>query len=334
MSAQSESQELLQPIAADHPCGENLEDTPLLASFDAFRLFGQPTPLDPAPEWGDIRARALEALSKSKDLRLLAHLGAALLRTDGLMAFSRTLRVAAQWLETYWAASYPLVDEDAILRRNALNCFADPMAVIDGLRRLPLVVSRQHGAFSIRDLDIASGQMQPVDGEARPEERRIDAAFAEMPLEQLQELQQSVADAIDAVKRIEARMSVEGGPEAVPGFDPLATQLVKIDRVLRARVAARTGSAAGLDAGDAGAVGGDGQAVAVGAIKSRQDAIRALDAVAEFFRHNEPSSPIPLLIDRAKRLVSKSFLEVLADVAPDALAQARSAGGLSQDMSE
>ncbi len=54
----------------------------------------------------------------------------------------------------------------------------------------------------------------------------------------------------------------------------------------------------------------------MGAIRSRQDAIRALDAVAEFFRRNEPSSPIPLFVDRAKRLVSKDFLEVLADIAP------------------
>jgi type VI secretion system protein ImpA len=68
----------------------------------------------------------------------------------------------------------------------------------------------------------------------------------------------------------------------------------------------------------------------VGVIKSRQDAVRALDAVAEFFRRTEPSSPIPLLVDRAKRLVSKDFLEVLADVAPDAVAQARAAGGLKQ----
>ena len=59
--------------------------------------------------------------------------------------------------------------------------------------------------------------------------------------------------------------------------------------------------------------------------------IRALDAVAEFFRKSEPSSPIPLFVERAKRLVSKNFLEVLADVAPDALPQARSAGGLRED---
>jgi type VI secretion system protein ImpA len=65
-----------------------------------------------------------------------------------------------------------------------------------------------------------------------------------------------------------------------------------------------------------------------GAVKSRQDAIRALDAVAAFFKRTEPSSPIPMFLERAKRLVSKDFLEVLADIAPDAVAQARAAGGL------
>jgi hypothetical protein len=34
------------------------------------------------------------------------------------------------------------------------------------------------------------------------------------------------------------------------------------------------------------------------------------------------------LLERAKRLVSKDFLEVLADIAPDALVTARAAGGL------
>jgi len=71
--------------------------------------------------------------------------------------------------------------------------------------------------------------------------------------------------------------------------------------------------------------------VAVGEIASRQDAIRAIDAIAAFFRKNEPSSPIPLLLDRAKRLVSKSFLEVLEDIAPDSLTQVRQLGGIKSD---
>ena len=54
--------------------------------------------------------------------------------------------------------------------------------------------------------------------------------------------------------------------------------------------------------------------------------------MADFFRRAEPSSPIPLIVDRAKRLVSKDFLEVLADIAPGAVSQARAAGGLKDEL--
>jgi len=37
---------LLEPITAEHPCGQNLEDTALLASFDGYRLYGRTKPLD------------------------------------------------------------------------------------------------------------------------------------------------------------------------------------------------------------------------------------------------------------------------------------------------
>jgi len=252
------------------------------------------------------------------------------LRTDGLPAFSRTLDVASQWLTTYWSQTYPLVDEDAILRRNALNCFADQMAVVDGLRRLPLVKSPQHGTFSLRDIDLATGQVVPRDGDPRPDEDQINAAFAAMPLDELTQLHQSVVGARGALQTIDARMREAAGSEATPSFDPLSAQLLKVDRVLRAQLAARPDNdgVTALDA-ESGAAAGAGS-TAIGAIKTRQDAVRALDAVAAFFRQTEPSSPIPLLLERAKRLVSKDFLAVLADIAPEAVAQARAAGGLDK----
>jgi type VI secretion system protein ImpA len=327
MNVRSEGEVLLRPISGESPCGQNLEDTPLLASFDTFRLFGQATPLDPAPEWGEIRDNAVEALQKSKDLRLLAHLASAVLRTDGLPAFAETLTVAAEWLGRYWNQVYPLVDEDAILRRSALNCFADQMAVIDGLRRTPLVDSRQHGRFSLRDFDVASGQLQPAPAEVRPDEARINAAFAAMPLEDLTRMQHSAAAALAALQRIDSLMRDGGGPGAAPSFDALSSQLGRIDRILRVQLAARPNG--NVDAAEPAPVPPAGQAPALtGGIRSREEAIRALDAVAEFFRRSEPSSPIPLFLERAKRLVSKDFFEVLADIAPDALAQARAAGGL------
>ena len=68
-----------------------------------------------------------------------------------------------------------------------------------------------------------------------------------------------------------------------------------------------------------------------GEIKSRQDAIRAIDAAVLFFRKYEPSSPVPLLLERARRLVAKDFMEVLKDIAPDGLPQARIIGGVRDD---
>lgn len=320
--------DLLQPISAEQPCGESLEDTPLLASFDAFRVFGQSLPFDPPPEWVEIRDQAVDALRKSKDLRLLAHLGAAVLRTDGLGPFAETVSVASSWLDDHWSGVYPAVDEDAILRRNALNYFADQMAVVDGVRRAPLASSRQHGSVNLRDLEISSGQLQPTNGEARRDEGQIAAAFAATDFAELQQVKERVEKTIAALQRIDAKMRLEGGTEAAPTFDPLSAQLTKMVRVLRARLAARP-EAGAADAGGLGAgESQEGTPGLVGAIRSRQEAIRALDEVAAFFRRTEPSSPIPLLLDRAKRLVSKDFLEVLADVAPEALAQARAVGGL------
>jgi type VI secretion system protein ImpA len=38
-----------------------------------------------------------------------------------------------------------------------------------------------------------------------------------------------------------------------------------------------------------------------------------------------------LFLERAKRLISKSFLEVLEDIAPDSLSQAKLVGGVKSD---
>jgi type VI secretion system protein ImpA len=341
MGAAWDARALLEPIAGEQPCGQDLDASGVLSTFDALRLFGQARSPEAPPdqddqdkeaaktkppiEWDRIRSDAVDGIGRSKDLRLLAYAGTAALRTDGLPAFSQTLTTASQWLETFWPHVYPLLDEDAIARRNALNCFADPMAVVDRIWRMPLVSSKQHGRYGLRDVEIARGQAAQGPLEAKPDEAAIRAAFTEMPLEELKGLDRSVADGIQALNAMDARMRSEGGPDVAPDFGPLTTQFAKLGKLFRELLELR-GEGAGANGG--GAAGADGSPALGGPIGSRQDAIRALDAVADYFRRNEPSSPIPLFVDRAKRLVAKDFLEVLADIAPDALAVARSAGGL------
>ena len=327
MSIAAELEEIDRPVSADSPCGENLEDTQLLASFDAFRLFGQAMPLDPDIKWPAIKAQSLEAMRKSKDFRLLAHFGAAAMRIDGWAGFLGSLHCAANWIRTYWSTVYPPVDEDAILRKNALNSFADRMSILDGVRRMPIVEHRQLGRISFRDVELAKGQIPPTEADTAPaSEAQVAAVFTATSTEELQAFKTRTGIAIEDLKSIDSAMRDFGGTNASPDFDLLLSMLVKIDALVGEQLTAR-GAAGGAEAAGEGSA--EGGALNLGAIKSRQDALRALDSIALFFRQTEPSSPVPLFIERAKRLIGKDFLEILADVAPDGVATARSAGGLT-----
>lgn len=328
---------LLEPIAAELPCGESLEDTQLLASFDAYGLFGRAAPLSAETDWREIRDRAREALEKSKDFRLLTHFGCAVLRTEGFGAYAQTLAVAARWLESWGEEVFPRIDEDAILRRSALNGFADRMAIVDGVRRASILKHPQLGAVSIRDIEIATGQLTLPEGESAAfSEEQLNGFFTATEAEELQGLQGQLQTAVTSLKSIEEAMRSRSGIQAAPDFailaDPLARTLKRVNDNLATRASdADAATEAGEDSSDTAAHPVAGGGAAVGVVRNRQDATRALDAVAEFFRTHEPSSPIPLLIERAKRLVSKTFLEVLEELAPEALAPAKAASGVRDD---
>jgi type VI secretion system protein ImpA len=53
-------------------------------------------------------------------------------------------------------------------------------------------------------------------------------------------------------------------------------------------------------------------------IESRTQAIALLEQVQRFFRHAEPSSPVPMLCDRARALAERDFMGVLREVLPKA----------------
>ncbi len=327
---QVEASSLITPLSADSPCGADLDESEpmLLPAFDAYRLFGQmaPWPKDQQPDWREIRDRSMEALAKSRDLRILSHLGAAALRTDGLAPFCETLSAAATWLDQWWDETYPRIDEDAILRRNALNGLGDRIAVVDGLRRTPLLEHRQLGTYCIRDIEIAQGHLAPGPDEPARDAAQLDAVLASVELESLQSVAARLARISESFRAIEATMRDRAGGEAAPGFEAPLALLARTQALLDAQLAARAPAQASDAAGAPGA--GGGPARVPGAIGTRAEAMSALEAVAAFFRASEPSSPVPLFIERAKRLVGKDFLTVLEDMVPDSVAQAKSVGGI------
>jgi type VI secretion system protein ImpA len=53
-----------------------------------------------------------------------------------------------------------------------------------------------------------------------------------------------------------------------------------------------------------------------GAIQSRQDVVRLLDRICEYYTRTEPSSPLPFLLRRAQRLAEMDFLEIVDELTP------------------
>lgn len=318
----------------------DLADSSELSEVEGHRLFGQISPLSAELDWKKIRRDCEKALGSSHDLRVLAHFAAARVRQSGWEGLTECVNVAAEWLERYPEHVYPRITDDAIERKNALNDLADRMAIVDAVRRLPILESRTLGAVSLRDIEVAQGKVAPDNPDSEPPtESAIASAFAEAPKEALAATNGHIEQIRGALKRIEAVMSKEG-TEAIPDFKPLQNTLSQISAQLAPHLQAYAAAAAAAAAEEAsasapaqGAQGGapaGAELSAPGTIRTREDALRALDAVITYFQRYEPSSPVPLFIERAKRLVAKSFIEVLEDVVPDALSEVRRVTGVSK----
>ena len=339
----TDSAALCEPLSAEGPCGVDLEDTQLLASFDAYRLFGRDTLLSADTDWSEIRQRSLDALAQSRDLRLLVHLAAAVLRLEGIASFCALLAVADRWLSEQWELVFPRVADDALLRKNALSCLSDPVAVVAHFRRVPLVSHRQFGSVTLRDIELTTGQPDSMEEDpGAPDPRRIEATLAATPGAELEALVAVLSKGVASLDSIVANMQQHAGPQYAPDFAALAKALLRMRKALAEHLAprVRTNStsretyasepvAPASDNTMSGTVMDLG--TDTGEIRSREAAIRAIDAAVLFFRKYEPSSPVPILLERARRLVSKGFMEVLEDIAPDGLAQARIIGGIRDE---
>lgn len=74
-----------------------------------------------------------------------------------------------------------------------------------------------------------------------------------------------------------------------------------------------------------GAGGGSGD------INSRTDVERALDRIVAFYESTEPSSPIPHLARRMRRMVAMDFLQLMEEIAPSGLKEFRSIAGVEDE---
>ncbi len=346
-----EIEALLSDVAADMPCGEDLEYDPLFAEMEKLaqetpeRQYGDTIiPAEP-PDWRGVKKAALSLLERTRDLRVAVYLARALLQSDGFPGFAEGLALVEGLIERYWDGAYPLLDpdddNDPTLRINTIVALCDSETTLRDLRETPLVSSRALGRFSLRDVQVAMGVLTPVagDDEELPTQSRLDAAFQDADLEVLQATAEAVAGARERVERIEAALTDQVGVTQAPDMSDLTGVLKEVRQVLTEQLQRRgvsaTGETEGQGESEDGAASGaaTGQRLVVGDIASREDVIRMLDKICDYFSRYEPSSPVPFLLKRAKNLVTKDFMEIMLDLAPGGTEQANLIFGLQSESS-
>lgn len=332
----------LEPVSDDEPGGSDLEYDPdfqaleRLATGKPEQQIGSTIVPAEAPDWRAVRGKAMELLERTRDLRVALVLTRALLAVEGLPGFADGLRYLHGLLERHWEHVHPQLDpddyNDPTTRVNIIAGLvaADSDDVLGLLRQAALARSRSFGVATLRDWLILSGASS---GTPVLTTETFDAVFREVAAEELQAAADSAHAAFDLASAIERRLTEQVGSGNAVDLSPLRTALKPCVQLLDERLAQRGLGAVAetealpvagegpAEAGGSAAAGAGASGFVAGRISTRDDVLKALEAVCDYYTRHEPSSPVPILMERARRLVTMSFVDIMRNIAPDSLAQ-------------
>jgi len=334
---------LLSSLGEGAPSGDDLEYDPVFASLEQAgagkpeQQYGETIVAAQEPDWRMVREHAVALAGRSRDLRVAVWLVRSEARLQGLASGARALRLVHGLLSTQWDTVHPQLDasdgNDPTMRMNALAPLAAGDAALADLRAATL--SSERGSLTLRELELGLGKAEPVTGEAAPTEAgAMDALAAALSAQPA--LADEVATALQSVRDSAKLLDDKVGSQG-PELTPLVRLLKLADDAIRRTLGTDTAG----DEADAGqqSAGADSNAApaargavsASGSINTRDDAARMLGRVCDWFEKNEPSHPAPLLIRRAQRLMSMSFLEIMRDMAPEGMNQIQVIAGPEPD---
>lgn len=331
----------LSSFGDENPSGEDLEyeqifiDMTLAAQPGEEKQVGKDIVPGEEPDPKAIAEKAEQVLARSHDLRAAILMGYAGLRMNGYPGFAEATSYIRGCLEQYWDSCHPKLDadddDDPTMRVNAILGLVDPALTLRALRRAPLTESAAFGRISVRDLMIASGEIDKPEGEdPPPADNQIAAAFRDTGSEKLDAILAAARQAQADLIAINAVFD-EKTPGRGPSLDPVLTLLKRAVTRLAEAAGEDAPAATGAEGGDAPAAGGPAQARSGGApgeIASARDVERALEAIIRYYERAEPSSPVPIILGRAKRLIGADFMTIVNDIAPGGADNVRLVGGI------
>lgn len=316
-----EALELITAISGDFPCGEDMSFS---NEFDAIQEARRED--DPSLDQGEWITSIKEAdwklsaeicrellLHKTKDLRLGSWLTEAQAMTHGVVGMAQGFELLAGLAETFWSEIHPQ-SEDGDHEQRIGNLRWLVTRCIGLTREFP-VVRNKGRQYTLGELETARAQQNTADrgqygnesgGERitlqqiRDTQRSTPRAYYEQLLADTQHCLQSLGR-FAAV--IDDRLGMDG-----PSFTPLRNALENYESEIE-RIARENGISAPAEVphaapprADAAAPGAEAVPVPAqptGPLQSREQALRQLRDVAEFFRRTEPHSPVAYLAEKA-----------------------------------
>jgi len=355
---------LLEPLSEDRPCGE---EGSLFALEEIVKEHGvgviAGAEVDAVePNWLDLYDKSDSHFRQSKHLRTALFLALAAMKREGVTGFRDGLFLIRGLIEQYWETMYPELDPDESMgdpdgwmeRENILNDMCAPvstagdtMKFLQRLRETPLTNSRRLGRFSLRDIRAAqaAGDGDEEGGGDGPKMPVILGAFEDSSADDLEAMHTALSESLDALEGIRGALAEKLNESTPPTFANLIGMLQDMRKPVHTELDRRGffkgapdidgeddgvyGDDEGDDTGDGAGVGAqDGDIGAVG-IQSRKDVLKAFELIYKYYDKNEPSSPVPLIMRRAERLVTASFLDIISDLSPGAMSEIETIAGMS-----
>lgn len=324
---------LLTAVSATSPCGEDMEyDAQFLqlerdAKGQPERSMGDSIlPAEP-PEWRSIQQQSLDLLQRSKDLRITHFLLQSTLALQGVAGLAEVLTLIDALLRQYWAELHPRLDadddNDPTVRINALTGLTCETN-IRLLRESILTRSRTFGPVTLRAALNASGLQSFADEQLG--NQQLNAAFLDSDPEQLQATREALSAARAACEAIEQQVNDQVGSAQGVDLSALKQPLKQALQLLNQAVPGTDSSSDPEAVSEDNAPSVDNAAAPAaprpsGDIATRDDVLRSLDKILAYYTRHEPSSPLPVLLNRAKNLVHADFAAIVRNLIPDGMSQ-------------
>ena len=324
----------------DSPCGEDLEYDPNFLELTQ-AIQGKPetqfAPAEP-PVWREVQSLAEELMGRTRDLRVAIWWTRACVNQEGLPGLANGLTVIHALLGSYWDSLHPGLDPDdgdAFARVNALGELTSLSCLLGDLRQSKVLSDRSLNGLKTRDIEIGLDRISPKADETVPSMSEIKGMLSELE-EPASALRLACATSLEKLDAIQSLVNDKVGSDSGLALD----EIVDMVRAVASVLPDESGSDDGDDYGGAsdddssGAADEDGadtdgvapsrgrsRSGGVGTINSRQDAIKAIQLICAYLESSEPTNPAQLLLRRAERLIEKNFLELLRELAPNALSE-------------